>query len=122
MAAAHYKLDNLVLMVDWNGLQMDGPVRAVMGVEPIADKFQAFGWKTVPVSDGHDFEDLLIAVEKALEVQRRPSVIIARTVKGKGIPFAEDKASYHAEVLSSEELAEALPKLKSDLIELMSEK
>ena len=122
LMAAQYKLDNLTLLVDWNGLQTDGPVRAVIDVEPIAEKFEAFGWKTVPVSDGHDFEALLLALERVLETQRRPSVIIARTVKGRGVPFAENRSSYHAEVLSAQELAEALPKLKSDLATLTSQK
>lgn len=115
MAASHYKLDNLVLLVDHNGLQMDGPLRGVMGVDSIADKFEAFGWKAILVNDGHDFEDLLLALEKAIEVQRRPAVIIARTVKGKGVEFAENKAYYHDQVLSQQEMAEALPRLKAGL-------
>ncbi len=118
MVASQYKLDNLVLMVDYNDLQMDGAVRSIVGVEPIADKFQAFGWKTIPVRDGHDFEELLFAYERALESQRRPCVIIAKTVKGKGIAFTENKAYYHAEVLSEQEMAEAIPKLKAELADL----
>lgn len=117
MTAAQYKLDNLILTVDYNDLQMDGTVRSILGVEPIADKFQAFGWKTVPVRDGHDFEELLIGYERAMEGVRRPGVVIAKTVKGKGVEFAENKAYYHAEVLSEQELAEALPKLKNQLAE-----
>ncbi len=118
LVAAHNKLDNLTLLVDCNDLQMDGLIRGIVGVEPVADKFQAFGWKTVPVRDGHDYEEMLFAYERALENQRRPSAVIARTVKGKGVPFAENKAYYHAEVLGDEELAEALPKLKAELAEL----
>lgn len=121
LMAAQHRLDNLTLLVDWNGLQTDGPLRGVVGVEPIVEKFEAFGWKTIPVSDGHDFEDLLIGLERALETQRRPSVIVAKTIKGRGVPFAENRASYHAEVLSAEELDEALPKLKSDLAILTSQ-
>ena len=113
--AAQYKLDNLTLIVDWNGLQMDGVVRSVVGIEPIADKFEAFGWKIVMVTDGHDFEDLLIGVEKAYETQRKPTVLIAKTVKGKGVPFAENKPFYHAEVLSDQEMNEALPALEQEL-------
>jgi transketolase len=87
-----------------------------VGIEPIADKFPSFGWKIIPVLDGHDFEELLFAYERALENQRRPSVIIARTVKGKGVAFTEGKAFYHAEVLSEQEMDEAIPKLKAELI------
>jgi transketolase len=118
LVASHYRLDNLALLIEWNDLQMDGLVRGIVGVEPIADKFQAFGWKTIPVRDGHDFEELIFAYERALENQRRPSVVIAKTVKGKGVAFAENKAYYHAEVFSDEEMAEALPKLKAELFEL----
>jgi len=96
-------------------LQMDGVVRSVVGIEPIADKFESFGWKSIPVTDGHNFEDLLIGLERALETQRRPSVLICRTIKGKGVVFAENKASYHAEVLSDEEMSDALPKLEAEL-------
>lgn len=115
LAAAHYKLDNIKLIIDWNDLQMDGPVRSIMGIDPIADKFESFGWKTIPVHNGHDFEDLLFAFDRASEVQRKPTVILAHTVKGKGIAFAENKASYHAEVLSNEEMAEIMPKLQAEL-------
>lgn len=114
LVAAHQKLENITLLIDWNGLQMDGAVRSVVGIEPVADKFQAFGWRTIPVSDGHNFEDLLLGFEKAFEVQRRPSVMICRTVKGKGVAFAENKPFYHAEVLSTEEMEEALPRLEEE--------
>jgi transketolase len=112
LLASHYKLDNLTLIVDFNGLQMDGSLRSVVGVDPVSDKFESFGWKYIPVSDGHNFEDLLLGFEKAYEVQRRPAVILARTVKGKGVPFAENKSFYHAEVLSDQEMAEAIPYLQ----------
>jgi len=112
MAAAHYKLDNLVLIVDDNGLQIEGPTRSVMNVDPIVDKFESFGWKTVPVRDGHNFEELISALERAIEVQRRPSVIIAKTVKGKGVSFAENKS--FSEPLSDQEMAVALPILEQE--------
>lgn len=115
LLANHYKLDNLTVMVDCNGLQMDGVVRSVVSIEPIADKFETFGWKSIQVTDGHNFEDLLIGLERGLETQRRPSVLICRTIKGKGVVFAENKASYHAEVLSDEEMSEALPRLEAKL-------
>lgn len=120
MMAARHNLDNLTLIVDWNDLQMDGTVRSVVPVDPIADKFQSFGWKTVPVYEGHNFEELFAGIEKALETQRRPSVVVAKTVKGKGVVFAENKASYHAEVLSEQEMAEALPALRTQLLALNS--
>lgn len=115
MAAAHYKLDNLVAIVDDNGLQIEGPTRSVMNVDPIVDKFESFGWKTVPVRDGHNFEELLSALERAMEVQRRPAVIIAHTVKGKGVPFAENKSFYHGVPLSDEEMAVAIPALEQEM-------
>lgn len=120
LIAGQYKLDNLTVILDYNGLQMDGAVRSVVGVDPVPDKFEAFGWKTIPVSNGHDFEQLLTGLEKAYEVQRKPSMIMARTIKGKGVVFAENKPYYHAEVLSEEEMAEAIPALKQKLIELQS--
>ncbi len=118
MTASHHKLDNLTLLVDVNDLQMDGLVRGIIGVDPIVDKFQSFGWKTILVIDGHDFEQLLFAYERALENQRRPSVVIAKTIKGKGVVFAENKPSYHAEVLSNQEMAEAIPRLQMELMSL----
>jgi len=118
LVAAQYKLDNIIMVVDQNDLQMDGTVRSVVQVEPIADKFQSFGWKTIPVRDGHDFEELIFAFEKALENQRRPSVIVARTVKGKGVEFVENKSYYHAEVLSDQEMAAAIPKLELEIAEI----
>lgn len=118
LMAAQKKLDNLTLVIDWNGLQMGGSVRSVVGIEPIADKFEAFGWKVVLVSDGHNFEDLLMGFEKAYETLRRPTVLITRTVKGKGVEFVENKAFYHNRVLSDQEMAEALPRLEQQLASL----
>lgn len=115
LLATQYKLDNLTVIVDFNGLQMDGVLRSVVGVEPISDKFESFGWKSIPVIDGHNFQDLLVGLEKAYEVQRKPSVLIARTIKGKGVVFAENKPFYHSEVLSEEEMEEALPALEQEL-------
>ncbi len=115
MAAAHYKLDNLVLIVDDNGLQIEGPTRAVMSVDPIVDKFESFGWKTVPVWGGHNFEELLSGLERAIEVQRRPAVVVAHTIKGKGVSFAENKSFYHGVPFSDEEMAVAVPALEEEL-------
>ena len=118
MSAAHYKLDNLVAIVDDNQLQIEGPTRAVMNVDPIVDKFESFGWKTVPVRDGHNYEELISALERAIEVQRRPALIVAHTIKGKGVGFAENKSFYHGVPLSDEEMAVALPELEAQLTAL----
>ncbi len=107
MAAAHYKTDNLCAMVDANGLQIDGEVAKVMNVGPIADKFRAFGWQTLEI-DGHDMGAILAALDKAETLKGAPTVIVARTVKGKGVSFFENKASYHGVPPSDEELPRAL--------------
>ena len=118
MAASQYKLDNLIVIVDWNQLQREGTVRSVIDIEPLAEKFQSFGWQTVPVRNGHDFDELLYALDKALEVQRKPTAILARTVKGKGVLLTEGKPSYHAKALSDAEMNEVLPRLKNELTAL----
>lgn len=107
MAAAHYKVDNLCAMVDANGLQIDGDVTKVMNVNPIADKFRAFGWQTLEI-DGHDMAAILAALDQAETLKGGPTVIVARTVKGKGVSFFENKAAYHGVTPSDEELPRAL--------------
>jgi len=110
MAAAHFNLDNLVLIIDYNGLQIDGYNRDVMNIRPVGDKFKAFGWQTVAV-DGHDIESIIAGLNYAKTVKGQPAVIIAETVKGKGVSFMEDKAGWHGKALSDEELAIALKEL-----------
>jgi transketolase len=107
MAAAHYRLDNLCALVDANGLQIDGDVAKVMGVESIPDKFRAFGWHVLEI-DGHDMAAIVDALEAAASYKGMPTVIVARTVKGKGVSFFENKASYHGVTPSDEELPRAL--------------
>jgi transketolase len=107
MAAAHYRLDNLCAMVDANGLQIDGEVEKVMNVAPIADKFRAFGWFALEI-DGHDMSAIINALDRAETVKGQPTVLVARTVKGKGVSFFENKASYHGVAPSDEELPRAL--------------
>ena len=107
MAAPHYRLDNLCALVDCNGLQIDGEVAKVMNVAPVADKFRAFGWHVLEV-DGHDMAALLMALDQAETLTGAPTVIVARTVKGKGVSFFENKASYHGVTPSDEELPRAL--------------
>ncbi len=115
MSAAHYRLDNLVAIVDRNKLQIDGPCSGVMNVEPIADKFESFGWKVIPLVSGHNIEEIVLALNKAKNIARQPTVIVAPTVKGKGVPFAENKASYHGVPLSEAEMEEVVPLLESKL-------
>ena len=114
MFAAHYKLDNLCIIVDNNGLQIDGPIRDVMSPYPIVEKMEAFGGHVVTV-DGHDFE----AREKAFLVARltegSPTVIVMNTVKGKGVSFMEDQAGWHGKAPSDEEYETAMKELQAEL-------
>jgi transketolase len=110
MAAAHYRLDNLCAIVDANGLQIDGEVAKVMGVAPVGPKFLAFNWHVLEV-DGHDVRAIARAFDDARQTVGRPTLVVARTVKGKGVPFFEHKASYHGVPPSDDELAQALEHL-----------
>ena len=112
-AAAHFRLDNLIALVDHNGLQIDGPVEKVMSVEPLRDRWTAFGWQAVEV-DGHDIARLLTALRSAQLVKGRPAVLICRTVKGKGVSFMENRADWHGRAPDAAQLAEALEQLKAD--------
>lgn len=107
MAASHYRLDNLCILIDANGLQIDGEVAKVMNVEPIGEKFRAFGCHVLEI-DGHDIAALVAALDEAEAVKGRPTAIVARTVKGKGVSFFENKAAYHGVTPSDEELPKAL--------------
>jgi transketolase len=110
MTAAHYKLDNLCALIDNNGLQIDGPVAKVMGVEPITDKWRAFGWEVMDI-DGHDMAQILSALDRAETVKGKPTAIVCRTVKGKGSTCFEGKVEFHGTTPSKEELAIALKEL-----------
>jgi transketolase len=110
MSAAHYSLDNLTAIVDRNRLQIDGRTAEVMSVEPLAPKWQAFGWHTLEV-DGHNIPELLEALRACRQVSGRPSVIIAHTVKGKGVSVFEDKAKYHGVAPNDEEYQQARKEL-----------
>lgn len=112
MFAAHYKLDNLCLIVDNNGLQIDGRVKDVMNVMPYASKFKAFGWNVISV-DGHNVEEILDAFEKAKNTKGKPSVIIAKTVKGKGVSFMENQASWHGKAPNEEQYKQAKEELEA---------
>jgi len=111
MAAAHYKLDNLIAIIDYNRLQIDGTNAEVMEVEPLADKWRAFGWHVQEI-DGHNVQAILDSIEQAQKVQGQPAVIIARTVKGKGVSFMENQAGWHGKAPSDEELKQALAELR----------
>jgi len=112
MTAAHRRLGKVLAIVDNNGLQIDGFVKDVKGIEPLADKWRAFGWE-VRVVDGHDFGSLIPALETARGKSPvdAPTVVIARTVKGKGVSFFENQAKYHGVPPSDDELARALQEL-----------
>lgn len=107
MLAAHYGLDNLTAVLDHNGLQIDGKNDDVMRVEPLDKKWEAFGWHVIK-ADGHDFNSLHDAFEERKTVKNKPVIIIAETIKGKGVSFMEDKAGWHGKAPNDEELAIAL--------------
>lgn len=111
MAAAHYKLDNLVAIVDRNGLQISGATEDVMSLEPFADKWTAFGWNVVPV-DGNAMAELVAALDAVPTVAGKPTLILANTTKGKGVSFMENKASWHHHVPTEEQWKQALEELE----------
>ena len=119
MSAAHYRLDNLCLLVDYNKLQIDGEVEKVMGVHPLDEKFKSFNWH-VQVIDGHDFTQIHNAIAKALTLRERPSVIIANTIKGKGISFMENQAGWLGKAPNKEELDLALKELDQQEAQIQS--
>ena len=106
MAAAHYRLNNLIAIVDCNGVQINGWVNDIMREEPFADKWKAFGWNVIDI-DGHNIHEVLTALHEA-RTMRSPTVILARTVKGKGVSFMEDAAAWHGAAPNAEQLAQAL--------------
>lgn len=112
MAASHYKLDNLLAFVDHNGLQIDGKVTDVMNPTPLDEKFKAFGWNVIVLEDGNDLEAVIAACEEAKTVKGKPTVVIAKTVKGKGVSFMENKANWHGTAPSAEQCEEALAELE----------
>lgn len=115
MLAAHRKLDNLCVVLDWNGLQIDGEVEKVMNPTPYPEKFEAFGWHTISV-DGHDFNQLASAFAEAKTVKGKPTVIIAKTVKGKGVSFMENRVEWHGSAPKDAQYAEGMEELKAQLI------
>ncbi|MGO5480098.1 transketolase [Anaerovoracaceae bacterium HCP3S3_H6] len=110
LSAAHRNLDNLVLIVDWNGLQIDGKVDDVKKVTPLSGKFQTFGWHVINV-DGHSFPEILAALDEAKTVKGQPTVIIAKTHKGHGVSFMEDQAGWHGKAPNDEQFRQAMEEL-----------
>lgn len=110
MAASHYKLDRITAFVDHNHLQIDGPIEEVLSPEPVADKFRAFGWEVLNI-DGHDFRQIIKAVHQAWEIKGKPTVIIAETVKGKGVSFMENQVGWHGVAPKPQEVEKALAEL-----------
>ena len=117
MAAAHYKLDNLCVIIDNNGLQIDGNIADVMSPYPIVDKLVAFGFEVAAV-DGHNFDELEAAFAKARETEGKPFAIVMKTTKGKGVSFMENNAGWHGKAPNDAEYAQAMAELKAQLAEL----
>lgn len=111
MAAGHYKLDNLCGIIDNNRLQIDGHTENVMKVEPIKEKWESFNWNVIDI-DGHKFEDIEKSLKEAKEYKGKPTLIIAETIKGKGVSFMEDVAGWHGVAPNKEELEKALVELQ----------
>ncbi len=120
MFASHNKLDNLVVIVDQNGLQIDGTVEEVGGIEPLDKKFEAFGFEVVKI-DGHNFEEIKAALDKARTVKDKPFVILAKTVKGKGVSFMENQVGWHGKACNADELAVATKELEDEIARLEAE-
>ena len=112
MFAAHYKLDNLVCVLDLNGLQIDGKITEVMNPTPHDEKFRAFGWNVI-VINGHDFDEIEAAFAKAREVKGMPTAIISKSVKGKGVSYMEDKCEWHGQAPKQDKYEIAIAELKA---------
>jgi len=117
MFAAHYKLDNLTIFVDFNGLQIDGDIKEVMNPTPIDKKFEAFGWNVLVV-DAHDFEELSDAIETAKTVKGKPTAVIMKSVKGKNVSFMENQAGWHGAAPNKEQYEQAINELDKIISEL----
>lgn len=111
MAGAHFKCDNLCGILDYNDFQIDGRIQEIMALEPIVEKWRSFGWHTIEI-DGHDMRQILAAYDEAASTKGKPSVIIARTTKGKGVSFMENVVDFHGRAPTPEEGKKALEELK----------
>ena len=117
MAAAHYKLDNLTAFLDHNGLQIDGKITDVMSPESVHEKFKAFGWKVISVN-GHDYQQIIEAIDEAKKTKGMPTMIIAETTKGKGVSFMENQAGWHGSAPNKEQRDQAIAELDELLAKL----
>jgi transketolase len=111
MAASHYKVDNLCVIIDNNGQQIDGWNSDVMNLEPFKDKWQSFGWYVIEIN-GHDINQLINAFRRAKDIKNQPSIIIAHTVKGKGVSFMENNLNFHGNAPNENEIELALKELE----------
>ena len=114
MCAAHYKLNNLTAFIDFNGLQIDGDITKVMNPCPIDKKFEAFGWNVLVIY-GHNYEEIIDAIEKAKECKDKPTAVVCNTVKGKGVSFMENQAAWHGTAPSKEQCETALKELGGEI-------
>ena len=114
MFAAHYKLDNLCVIIDWNGLQIDGTVEEVMNPTPHDKKLEAFGFHAISI-DGHDFDQIEAALNEAKTVKGKPTAIIAKTVKGKGVSFMENQVGWHGSAPNDEQYEKAVAEIKATM-------
>jgi len=110
MAAAHYKLDNLCVILDFNGLQIDGDIHKVMNPTPLDEKFEAFGFNVIKI-DGHNYDEIRAAYKAARECKGKPTLILAKTIKGKGVSFMENNPAWHGTAPNDADLAQALEEL-----------
>ena len=120
MAAAHYKLNNLTAILDYNGLQIDGSVQEVMNPEPVADKWRSFGFKVITI-DGHNIPEIISGINTARQYLEGPSIIIAKTIKGKGVSFMENRAEWHGTAPKPEQVEKALAELQAGREKLWEE-
>ena len=111
LSAAQFKLDNLTAIVDCNGMQLSGWTQNIMNLEPFSQKWQAFGWHTLDI-DGHDIDQILSACQEAEKVKGKPTIIVARTIKGKGVSFMENNVAFHGKAPTWEEAKRALKELE----------
>ena len=120
MFAAHYKLDNLTVFLDNNGLQIDGNIADVMDSNPIDEKFKAFNWHVITI-DAHNYDEIRNAIDEAKTVKGKPTIIIAKSVKGKGVSFMENQASWHGSAPNKEQYEQAMKELDEYIVKLENE-
>jgi transketolase len=110
MLASHFKLDNVTAYIDRNKLQLDGPTEKIMSLEPLADKWKAFGWHVIEIN-GHNMKEIIQATNEAKGVKGRPTIIICHTIKGKGVSYMEGSLHFHGKAPSDEEYVQAMKEL-----------